>query len=141
MTTDEPLRLFFACVGNSSRSQMSQAFCEQLAAENVECLSGGTNPLGRVHEDAITVMDEIGIDIRHQDSTEIDEAELQKADWIATMGCGQAAMPIFEPYEVDDWSLDHPSSGDLDAYRQTRDEIRRRVRELLAEHDALADDV
>lgn len=133
----ETLRLYFACVGNSARSQMAQAFCQQLAAENVECLSGGTDPLGRAREDAITVMDEIGIDIREQDSTKVDEADLDRADRIATMGCGQAAMPVFEPYEVEDWSLDHPADGDLEAYRETRDEIRRRVRELLAEHDAL----
>ncbi|PSG97453.1 low molecular weight phosphatase family protein [Thermoplasmatales archaeon SW_10_69_26] len=134
----EPVRLYFACVGNSARSQMAQAFCEEVGADHVECLSGGTDPLGRVREKALTVMDEIGLDLSDHASTPVDEEDLEAADAIATMGCGQAAMPVFEPYDVADWSLDHPDS--LDEYRETRDEIRGRVRALLAEHEALAED-
>jgi arsenate reductase len=134
----EPVVLYFACVGNSARSQMAEAFCRELGAGHVECLSGGTDPLGLVREPAATVMDELGLDLSGHASTPVAEPELDRADAIATMGCGQAAMPVFDAYEVEDWSLDHPDT--LDEYRQTREVIRQRVRTLLAEHGALAED-
>ena len=55
---------------------------------------------------------------------------MHAADVVITMGCGDAC-PFFPGKRYLDWELDDPAGQDLDAVRPIRDEIRRRVQELL----------
>jgi ArsR family transcriptional regulator len=139
MTENDSLTVYFACVGNSGRSQMAQAFAEALG-ENVEAQSGGTDPKGHVLEHVRTAMAEVGVPVLGQSSTPIDDDTVANADAIVTMGCGADACPAFLNREVEDWPLDDPDGASLDEVREIRDEVATRVRRLLRERGRLADD-
>lgn len=130
----EPLRVFFACVGNSARSQMAHGFAEQLGGADVEVASGGSQPAGQVRQGAIEAMHERGIDISDHESQTIDEGFVRRADVIVTMGCGEDACPAFIGRTITDWPLEDPAGEDLDTFRRVRDDIEQRVRRLLDEH-------
>lgn len=127
-----PVRLYFACIGNSCRSQMAEGLARRMGGEQVEVKSGGSRPAGQVARNAITVMAEIGIDISDQTSDPLDEDWVAGCDLVVTMGCGEDACPAFHDVELEDWPLDDPVGQDLDIFRATRDEIGRRMRELFS---------
>jgi arsenate reductase (thioredoxin) len=75
-------------------------------------------------------MAEVGIDIVGEYPKPWTDEIVRAADVVVTMGCGDAC-PIFPGKRYDDWVLDDPAGLDLDAVRPIRDEIGRRVRDLL----------
>ena len=129
--------VFFACVGNSGRSQMAEGFCKALGVSGVVCKSGGTKPSGRLQPEAVKVMAERGVDISGHHSKPIDEAFAARADLIVTMGCGDDACPAFIGKPVEDWELKDPKGASLEELRNIRDEIERRVRHLLSSRGLL----
>ncbi|HLE97574.1 MAG TPA: arsenate reductase ArsC [Candidatus Thermoplasmatota archaeon] len=132
------LRVLFACVGNSARSQMAEGFAKALAGDRVDARSGGSRPLGRVLPEAILVMREKGVDLSRSSSRGFDEPWIrERCDLVVTMGCGEDACPAFLGKRMADWALEDPKGKDLDAFRRIRDEIERRVRALLAEEGVL----
>jgi len=128
------LRAYFACVGNSGRSQMAEAFCRELGGEAVACSSGGTEPHGEVLATVEAAMAEVGIDLDGHASTAIDPDAVREADVVVTMGCGAQACPAFHGVEVRDWLLEDPKDADPATVRAIRDDVEQRVRDLLAEH-------
>jgi len=58
------------------------------------------------------------------------DTDVREADVVITMGCGDAC-PFYPGKLYEDWALDDPAGQDLDAVRPIRDEIRRRVEDLL----------
>ena len=129
------LRVLFACVGNSARSQMAEGFAVTLGGDGVEARSGGSRPLGHVLPEAIEVMREVGIDIAGHRSQGFDETWIRnEADVVVTMGCGDDACPAFIGKRMVDWALPDPNGRDLDTFRRVRDDIRGRVRALLEAH-------
>lgn len=137
MTSESELRVYFACVGNSGRSQMAEAFCKEIGGAAVACASGGTEPYGRVLETVEEAMAEVGIDVSQHASTPIDEAFVRQADLVVTMGCGADACPAFHEVELVDWPLADPEGEDLATVRGIRDEIEEKVGKLLDERAAL----
>jgi arsenate reductase len=57
---------------------------------------------------------------------------VKDSDVVITMGCGDAC-PIFPGKRYEDWELDDPAGQGIEAVRPIRDEIRRRVEQLLGE--------
>lgn len=137
MATQARLRVMFACVGNSARSQMAEGFARALGGDRVEAMSGGSSPKGYVLPEAAQVMRERGVDISAARSKAIDEDFVRRADLVVTMGCGEDACPAFIGKKMVDWELPDPDGKDLDAFREVRDEVERRVRDLLARHGVL----
>lgn len=128
-------RVLFACVGNSARSQMAHGFAKALGGRRIEARSGGSRPLGRVLPEATEVMRERGIDISTHPSQGFDDEWIRdQCDLVVTMGCGDDACPAFIGKPMEDWALPDPHGGDLETFRAVRDEIERRVRELLRRH-------
>ncbi len=122
----------FVCVQNAGRSQMAAAFAKQIGGEEVEIISGGTKPAKKVHPEVIEVMLEKGFDLSKVTPQKITNALLKGADAIITMGCSASDFcPVFLLKKVEDWHLDDPHGQPLDKVRAIRDEIERRVRELL----------
>jgi arsenate reductase len=131
------LRVLFACVGNSARSQMAEGFAKALGGNRIETRSGGSKPLGYILPEAIQVMGEKGIDISRHRSQGFDEEWVRRqCDLVITMGCGDDACPAFVGKRVEDWGLPDPKGKTLKEFREVRDEIERRVRTLL---EALGD--
>lgn len=126
------LRVLFACVGNSARSQMAEAFARALGGPAVEARSGGSDPLGIVLPEAVAVMRERGIDISAAESKEFDEVWIKReCELVVTMGCEDDACPAFAGKQMQDWDLPDPKAKGIAEFRRVRDEIEGRVRYLL----------
>jgi len=123
-------RIVFACVHNAGRSQMAAAFLNQLGAGKARAVSAGTNPGTRVHPEVVEAMKEVGIDLSAAVPQRLTTELASDADMLITMGCGDEC-PYVPGVTRNDWPLDDPKGRSLDDVRRIRDEIRRRVVELL----------
>jgi arsenate reductase len=124
--------VLFLCTHNAGRSQMAMGFFTHLAGDAAVAWSGGSEPGDEVNPAAIEAMAEVDIDISHEYPKPWTDEIVQAADAVITMGCGDAC-PIFPGRRYEEWILDDPAGMGVDAVRPTRDEIERRVRQLLGE--------
>jgi arsenate reductase len=122
--------VLFVCLHNAGRSQMSQALFERAAAGRHTALSAGTTPAGHVHPEVVEVMQELGIDLSGRQPQLLTRELAEQADVVVTMGCGDACPYIPGKRHID-WDLPDPKGRPLQEVRATRDEIARRVQELL----------
>ncbi len=123
-------KILFVCVANAARSQMAEGFARHLGTDKIEVYSAGSQPIYRVATNAIEVMKEIGIDISNHQSKGFADLPVQEFDYTVTMGCGDVC-PFYPAKQKLDWEIEDPKGQDLEFYRKTRDEIGRRVKELL----------
>ena len=123
-----PPRAYFVCVGNAGRSQMAQALYERLGGE---ARSAGSRPAKEVHPGVVEAMRELGIDLGARVPRSIDLADVEWAEVVVTMGCGDAC-PVFPGKRYVDWSLTDPAGRPLDEVRELRNDIERRVTDLAA---------
>jgi protein-tyrosine-phosphatase len=124
--------VLFLCVHNAGRSQMALGFFQHYAGEEAVGWSGGSNPGTQVDPIAIAAMAENGIDISGEYPKPWTDEVVRAADAVITMGCGDAC-PIFPGKRYEEWALPDPAGWDLEGVRPVRDEIERRVLNLLAE--------
>jgi arsenate reductase (thioredoxin) len=124
--------VLFLCTHNAGRSQMAMGFFTYLAGDAAVAWSGGSEPGNEVNPAAVEAMAERGIDIAHEYPKPWTDEIVQAADVIITMGCGDAC-PIFPGRRYEDWKLEDPAGMGVEAVRPIRDEIERRVRQLLDE--------
>jgi protein-tyrosine-phosphatase len=124
--------VLFVCVHNAGRSQMAAGYLQHLAGDRVEVLSAGSAPADRVNPVAVEAMLEEGIDITAATPKVLTDDAVRVSDVVVTMGCGDAC-PFFPGTRYEDWVLDDPAGQGIDAVRPIRDEIRRRVEELVSE--------
>ncbi|SKC60287.1 arsenate reductase ArsC [Krasilnikoviella flava] len=129
--TPAPPSALFVCVHNAGRSQMAAGFLRTLSGGAVEVRSAGSMPADRINPVAVDAMAEVGVDITAEQPKVLTTEAVQASDVVITMGCGDAC-PIFPGKRYEDWQLDDPAGQGLDAVRPIRDEIERRVRDLLA---------
>lgn len=122
--------VLFLCVHNAGRSQMALGFFQHLAGDRAIAWSGGSEPGREVNPAAIAAMAELGIDISREYPKPWTDEVVRAADAVITMGCGDAC-PVFPGKRYEDWTLDDPAGRDVEAVRPIRDEIERRVRQLL----------
>ncbi len=148
-------RILFLCTGNSCRSQMAEGWGRHLGQDIAEFESAGIEAHGK-NPRAIAVMHEAGVDISGQESTRVSDAMIRQADIVVTV-CGHADdhCPMLPPgVKRIHWPLTDPdkatgdiqgrmsAAGDrmsdaaiedeiLDQFRATRDEVRRRVADLI----------
>jgi arsenate reductase len=127
----------FVCRQNAGRSQISAALFERAAAGRHRALSAGTTPAERVHPQIVEAMRELGIDLAGRKPQALTNELAEAADVVVTMGCGDAC-PYIPGKRYLDWELPDPAGRPLGEVRATREEIDRRVRELVAELDSRA---
>ena len=124
-------KVIFACVHNAGRSQMSAAFFNRYAdPAKAHAVSAGTQPADRVHPEVIEVMKEIGIDLIAAKPQKLTPELAQDAYLLVTMGCGDEC-PFIPGLRRDDWPLPDPKGQGIEQVRMIRDEIERRVKELV----------
>lgn len=126
--------VLFLCVHNAGRSQMALGWFNHLAGDRAVAWSGGSEPGNEVNPSAIAAMKEVGIDIATEFPKPWTDEIVQAADVVVTMGCGDAC-PLFPGKRYEDWVLEDPAGMGVDSVRPIRDEIGRRVHELLASLD------
>ena len=124
--------VLFLCTHNAGRSQMALGFFTHLAADTAIAWSGGSEPGREVNPAAVAAMAERGIDISREYPKPWTDEVVRAADVVITMGCGDAC-PVFPGKRYAEWVLDDPNGLTVEQVRPVRDEIERRVRELLAE--------
>ncbi len=123
-------KVLFVCVENSCRSQMAEGLARSLAGDSVEVYSAGSRACGCVDQTAVSVMAERGIDIKTQRSTGFSELPTVFWDAVITMGCG-ALPPQLPSKHAADWGLPNPKGSPIEAFREARDTIEVKVRDLL----------
>ncbi len=121
-----PPRVLFVCIGNAGRSQMAQAFYEQRGGE---ARSAGSQPEAALHEPVAEAMRELGISLDGRSPKRIADEDVEWAEVVVTMGCGDAC-PVLPGKRYVDWNLQDPAGLPVEAVRPVRDEIRRLVDEL-----------
>ena len=122
----------FACVHNAGRSQMAAAWLNLLAApDRARGLSAGTAPGRHVHPEVVTAMKEVGLDLSGATPRKLTDELAGSASVLVTMGCGEAC-PVVPGLRREDWPLEDPKGQPLERVREIRDEIRRRVEDLIA---------
>lgn len=125
-------RVLFVCLHNAGRSQMSEALFARAADGRHEVRSAGTTPGKRVHPEVVEVMAELGIDLAGHQPRKLTLEDAEWADVVVTMGCGDECPHVPGVRRLD-WDLPDPKGQPVEAVRETREEIARRVEELLVE--------
>ena len=121
----------FACRHNAGRSQMAAAFFRALAdPARAQAISAGTTPGDRVHPEVAAVMSEAGVDLSGARPQRLTAELAAGAKLLITMGCGEEC-PHVPGVEILDWPLQDPKGQPLERVREIRDEVRRRVAELV----------
>ena len=122
--------VLFVCVHNAGRSQMAAAFMQELSGGKVEVLSAGSAPKDSINPIALLAMNEVGIDISRNTPKILTNEAVQDSDVVITMGCGDTC-PFYPGKRYEDWVLDDPAGQEIAAVRVIRDEIKKRVEDLL----------
>ncbi len=122
--------VLFLCVHNAGRSQMAMGWFNHLAGGRAVAYSGGSEPGERVNPAAVEAMAEVGIDISGARPRRWTDEGVRDADVVVSMGCGDAC-PVYPGKRYEDWVLADPFGRGVEEVRPTRDEIGRRVRDLL----------
>lgn len=132
------MNILYLCTGNSCRSQIAEGWTRHLGGEDISVESAGIEAHGK-NPRAIAIMQEADIDISGQESTIVNQAMLDRADVVVTV-CGHAdeQCPVLPPaVKKIHWPLTDPAKAVgseteiMAEFRATRDEIEKRVRDLL----------
>ncbi len=124
-------RVVFACRHNAGRSQMAAAFFNRTAdPARATAISAGTTPGSAVHPEVLAAMGEAGIDLGGARPQRLTPELARGARLLVTMGCGEEC-PHVPGAEVLDWPLEDPKGQPVEKVREIRDEVRRRVADLV----------
>ncbi len=127
--------VLFICVANSGRSVMAERIFNSLANGRHHARSAGSEPAAAPHPVVVEALGEIGIDASDHVPRRLDPEEVSRADVVVST-CGEEACPVTPPgTKRVYWDLPDPKDRPLEEVRELRDEIRRRVTELLADLD------
>jgi arsenate reductase (thioredoxin) len=124
--------VLFVCVHNAGRSQMAAALLDQRARGRVRVRSAGSAPASEINPAVRAAMDEIGVDLSEALPKKLTPDAVEAADVVITMGCGDAC-PVLPGKRYLDWELPDPAGKGLDDVRPIRDDIDKRVQDLVRE--------
>ena len=110
---------------------MSQALFDRAAQERHRALSAGTTPAEHLHPEVVQVMNELGIDVSGRIPTALIRELAEQAHLVITMGCGDEC-PLVRAKLREDWQIPCPKTMPPEEFREVRDLIERKVKELLA---------
>jgi arsenate reductase len=122
------VNVYFVCVGNAGRSQMAQAFAKQAGHD---ARSAGSRPAATLDREVVEAMRELDIDLSGRVPRGITQEDVEWADVVVTMGCGEDACPVLPAKRYVDWELRDPFGLPIEEVRVIRDDIRGRVEALL----------
>ena len=126
--------VLFVCVQNAGRSQMAAALLRQMVGDRVHIRTAGSRPSGQIDSMVVEVLDEIGVPVVAEFPKPLTDEVVQAADFVITMGCGDAC-PIYPGRRYMDWPVADPIGQPLDDVRHIRDDIAARLKTLCHEMD------
>ncbi len=112
---------------------MAEAFAKKYGGDKIVASSAGNQPAATINPAVVEAMKEKNIDISQNKPKEITAKIAMDADLIVTMGCSAQGIcpgPFFKP--TVDWALEDPKGKPIEKVREIRDEIERRVKQLIA---------
>lgn len=125
--------ILFVCVENAGRSQMAQGFFNKYAPDKYRAVSAGTKPAAQINPLAVQAMSEVGIDIGAQKAKVITDDMIRESEKAVNMGCmDKSECPLLFLNTPVDWGIEDPKGKPIEKVREIRDEIERRVIELVA---------
>ena len=127
-------RVLFLCTGNAARSQMAEGLAKAFHSEKIDVVSAGSRPSGFVHPNAIRALAAIGIDISGAESKSADRFLAEPFDVVVTV-CDSAARDCPQwpgAKRIEHWPIEDPSWIGYDAFVSTRDDLDRRIEELVS---------
>jgi protein-tyrosine-phosphatase len=128
---DQP-EVLFVCVHNAGRSQIAAGLLKLRSEGRINVRSAGSAPAGEINPNAVTALEELGVDMSESFPKPLTDEVVRAADVVITMGCGDAC-PIYPGKKYEDWALDDPAEQDLATVRRIRDQIDERVQKLVGE--------
>ena len=125
-------KVLFVCVGNAARSIMAEALFNAAAPDGWKAQSGGTKPASTISGKSIEVLEELGVKVEKENPSPLDPELAKNAEIGITMGCEveDECHVLFTPVK-EDWSIDDPKGAPIEKYREIRDEIKKKVDELV----------
>jgi arsenate reductase (thioredoxin) len=120
------MKVLFVCVENAGRSQIAQALYERRGGE---ARSAGSRPAAELHEAVVEALEEVGIDVSGRTPKALERDDVEWADLVVTMGCGDAC-PVLPGKEYVDWNLPDPAGLCLEEVRELCSAIEQRVSSL-----------
>jgi arsenate reductase len=132
-TATSKKRILFLCTGNAARSQMAEGLARAFHGDVVDVVSAGSRPAGFVHPDAIRALEEIGIPTADHYSKSASEFVNETFDVVVTV-CDSAAQdcPTWPGAKrIEHWPIEDPSWNGFDSFVETRDDLTRRIDELV----------
>jgi arsenate reductase (thioredoxin) len=120
------MRALFVCVENAGRSQLAQALYERRGGE---ARSAGSQPADELHGAVVEALEEIGIDVSGRAPRRLEREDVEWAELVVTMGCGDAC-PVLPGKEYVEWNLPDPAGLCLEEVRELRAVIEQRVSSL-----------
>ena len=127
--------VLFVCVHNAGRSQMAEAiFNAEVAKRGLSYLgvSAGTKAGTGVNPAALEALNEIGVPVAGLHPKQLTQDMANRAAKILTMGCGVDEESCPGRIHVsEDWALVDPAGKGIEAVREIRDQIHKRVLDLI----------
>ena len=113
---------------------MGEGFFKKYAPKEFKVQSAGTKPVSQINPIIIQAMREIGIDISKQKSKELTDEMIRNSDSVVNMGCmDKNFCPTIWLPKVIEWNLEDSKGKSIEKVREIRDEIEKRVKEVVAE--------
>jgi len=129
---DIPKNILFVCVENAGRSQMAEAFFKKFAKNRFNVISAGISPSSTLDPVVVSVMAEIGIDLKNQQPQLLSSSMIENSNKTVNMGCmDQESCPSLFVKCVDDWNIEDPKGKSVEDVRKIRDQIKNDVLNLL----------
>lgn len=136
---DDSKNILFMCVENAGRSQMAEAFFKKFAKNRFNVISAGTSPSSNLNPIVVSVMEEIGIDLKNQNPQLLSSSMIENSNKTVNMGCmDKESCPSLFVKDVENWNIDDPKGKSIEDVRKIRDQIEKDVLNLL---DSLESDV
>ncbi len=136
------MNILFLCVGNSARSQIAEGLAKDMLPKHFDIRSAGSDPADNIHEDAIYVMNEIGIDIssnKPKPINSIDKDFVDKLDYVITLCAEEVCPAVPESTNVLHWANVDPDNNNysevqsITAFTKTRDDIFNLLKKFFTE--------
>ncbi len=128
----EPKNILFVCVENAGRSQMAEAFFKKYAKNQFHVISAGTSPSSHLNPVVVSVMNELGIDLKNQKPQLLSSSMIENSNKTVNMGCmDKESCPSLFVKDVDDWNIEDPKGKSIEDVRKIRDQIKNDILNLL----------
>jgi arsenate reductase (thioredoxin) len=127
--------VLFVCVANAGRSLMAERLFRRVAGDRHAARSAGSDPGAAPHPQVVEALAELDIDARDHTPRLLDAAALGWADLVVST-CSEEVCPVTPGVRRIRWELPDPKNLPLEQVQAIRDELERRVAELIGELDA-----